>query len=521
MPLPINVTALVHGEAVESERIEFKAGWNAEEVARTLCAFAKDFQNWGGGYLVLGVESQEGRPVFPPKGLRPEQADAWQRKLLALGHTLRPAYHPISEVVEIAGKLVLVVWIPAGEMRPYEVPVSFAKGEKRTAAYIRLHANTVEARGELKSELYQLANRIPFDDRQNPNAPIDALQPTLIQSYLAEIKSDLAASALRQPLEDLGRRMQLVRGPTEAPRPLNVGLLFFTPDPSRWFPQTQIDIVHLPQGRGGDQIIERSFKGPLGTMLRDALSYLRSNVVIHYTRKVPDRAEAERYANVPYPAIEEALVNAVYHRSYEEREPIEVQITPEEITILSFPGPDAALSMDALRKGRAVARRYRNRRIGEFLKELDLTEGRGTGIPKIIRSMRANGSPAPHFQTDEDRRSFLVTLPALPKPNVPVTPPVAPPVTPPNPVPFAATMLRTILEACLEPKRPSELRAHLAINDRRHLRRVYLSPLLELGWLERTLPHSPNSPQQRYATTTAGRAWLTPHAHAETANSRE
>jgi|GEM_PF-4957252 len=124
MPLPINVTALVHGKSVESERIEFKTGWNAEEVARTLCAFANDFQNWGGGYLVLGVESQEGRPVFPPKGLRPEQADAWQRKLLELGHTLRPAYHPISEVVEIAGKIVLVVWIPAGEMRPYEVPVS-------------------------------------------------------------------------------------------------------------------------------------------------------------------------------------------------------------------------------------------------------------------------------------------------------------------------------------------------------------------------------------------------------------
>jgi len=395
-------------------------------------------------------------------------------------------------------------------MRPYEVPVSFAKGEKRTAAYIRLHANTIEAKGELKSELYQLANRIPFDDRQNPHAPIDALQPTLIQSYLAEIKSALAHDSLRQPLEELGRRMQIVRGPTEAPRPLNVGLLFFTPDPSLWFPQTQIDIVHLPQGRGGNQIIERSFKGPLGTLLRDALSYLRSNVVIHYTRKVPDRAEAERYANVPYPAIEEALVNAVYHRSYEEHEPIEVQITPEEITILSFPGPDATLSMEALRKGHAVARRYRNRRIGDFLKELDLTEGRGTGIPKIIKSMRANGSPQPRFQTDEGRRSFLVTLPTLSKPESPVAPPVASSSS----APFATAVARTILDTCLEPRRLSELRMLLSINDRRHLRRTYLNPLVELGWVERTEPHSLNSPQQRYVTTAAGRAWLASHEHA-------
>ena len=31
---------------------------------------------------------------------------------------------------------------------------------------------------------------------------------------------------------------------------------------------------------------------------------------------------------------------------------------------------------------RFLSRRYRNRRGGEFLKELEMTEGRGTGIPK-------------------------------------------------------------------------------------------------------------------------------------------
>lgn len=28
-----------------------------------------------------------------------------------------------------------------------------------------------------------------------------------------------------------------------------------------------------------------------------------------------------------------------------------------------------------------IPRRYRNRRLGEFLKELDFTEGRSTGVP--------------------------------------------------------------------------------------------------------------------------------------------
>ncbi len=37
---------------------------------------------------------------------------------------------------------------------------------------------------------------------------------------------------------------------------------------------------------------------------------------------------------------------------------------------------------------RFISRRYRNRRIGEFFKELKLTEGRSTGIPKILSAMR-------------------------------------------------------------------------------------------------------------------------------------
>ena len=57
-----------------------------------------------------------------------------------------------------------------------------------------------------------------------------------------------------------------------------------------------------------------------------------------------------------------------------------------------------------------VSRRYRNRRIGEFLKELKLTEGRSTGLPKIKRAMAKNGSPEPIFDTNPEHDYFLTTL---------------------------------------------------------------------------------------------------------------
>lgn len=54
MALPININKLLSGRVVETERLEFKEGWNPEAVLHTMCAFANDVNNWGGGYIVIG-----------------------------------------------------------------------------------------------------------------------------------------------------------------------------------------------------------------------------------------------------------------------------------------------------------------------------------------------------------------------------------------------------------------------------------------------------------------------------------
>ena len=65
MPLPINLSELLSGSLVESERLEFKAGWNPEAVWHTVCAFANDFHNLGGGYVVIGQDCDaSGQPIF-------------------------------------------------------------------------------------------------------------------------------------------------------------------------------------------------------------------------------------------------------------------------------------------------------------------------------------------------------------------------------------------------------------------------------------------------------------------------
>jgi ATP-dependent DNA helicase RecG len=89
MALPINIEDLVNGQTVEWERIEFKRGWNPEEIIHTLCAFANDLNNWGGGYVIIGIEENQGKAVLPPFGLNQGDLNAIQGEILSLAHQIR------------------------------------------------------------------------------------------------------------------------------------------------------------------------------------------------------------------------------------------------------------------------------------------------------------------------------------------------------------------------------------------------------------------------------------------------
>jgi len=68
-PLPIRLADLLTARKVESDRLELKEGWTPVPILRTICAFANDFHNYGGGYVIIGVAERDGNPVLPPKGI--------------------------------------------------------------------------------------------------------------------------------------------------------------------------------------------------------------------------------------------------------------------------------------------------------------------------------------------------------------------------------------------------------------------------------------------------------------------
>lgn len=545
MALPVNIEDLLSKRKVESERIEFKSGWNATAIYRSVCAFANDFDNLGGGYILVGVEEEEGVAKRPVKGVSTTEIDRISKQMVNFDKKIRPFYAARTSVEEIDGKYVFVIWVPSGVNRPYQVPRDIAAGKDTLSPYefyIRRGSNSVIADAETQRELFQMADHTPFDDRGNPAIRISDISATLLRDYLVRVGSKLADSMESLSVERILEQMDLLYGPSENRMVKNVAAMMFCDTPDKFFKNTQVEVVIFPEGRERNPDNMREippFRGCVPQIIRTTLEYLRNHVIQEAIIKQSDKAESLRFFNYPYQAFEEAVVNALYHRDYTQREPVEITIEPERVSILSYAGPDRSISMQAIREGKSLrSRRYRNRQLGVFLKELGLTEGRATGIPTIQLKLAQNGSLAAHIETDDERSYFLIDIPChshfsernssfvsgedkaerleqlskvIKKFLIAHYKQVEENATDacPKSVPSLSQeeewhLAAFILEQTATPHSARELMQLSSQTNRSRMVNRYLKPLIQAGLVQLTLPNSPQSSKQKYVLTPTG-----------------
>lgn len=140
MALAINIEDLLNKQKIESNRVEFKTGWNPGSIYHSVCAFANDFEDLGGGYIVVGVETNEDTGIAkrPVVGVPLEKIDGILQNMVGYNNKLSPYYMPRTSVEDIDGTQVLVIWCPAGINRPYSVPENVtAKNGSKEYLYVR------------------------------------------------------------------------------------------------------------------------------------------------------------------------------------------------------------------------------------------------------------------------------------------------------------------------------------------------------------------------------------------------
>lgn len=413
--IPLKLETLLAGRVVEQDRVEYKKGWNPNEVLRTICAFANDYSNTNGGYIVMGIDQANGRPVLPPIGIETDVLDTVQQELFQYCNLIEPRYIPRTEIVEYQGKNLLYLWCAGGDAGPYKVSkdVLAKDAEGRTKDYwIKVNSvKTVAKRDEL-FELFDKFTSVPFDDRVEHKATIDDIRRAHVEDFLRESNSALAAQIDMMSMAEILTALE-VANPTDVGIDIrNIGLLVFSDHPEKFIKYAITELVwfHSSLEEGSDDFTEMTFTGPIQKQIRDALHYIQISVITEKVVKYPDRAEADRFFTYPYGALEELLVNAQFHRLYYPCDPIQIRIYPNRIMICNAPGPDKKIDMEKFAQGKAIAVRYRNRRIGEFLQELQLSEKKSTGITKVLNALKVNGSPPPLFETDKARETFFATV---------------------------------------------------------------------------------------------------------------
>ena len=152
--LPINLDDLIHARSVESVKIEFKKTWSqpiAESVLHSICAFANDFFNLNGGYIIIGIEDKNGQPILPPHGLEGQNLDEIQKWIRGNCKRIDPEYQPVISPEICQDQQILVIWVSGGDVRPYQAPKTLNSGER--SYYVRQGSETVEARGDILTHL--------------------------------------------------------------------------------------------------------------------------------------------------------------------------------------------------------------------------------------------------------------------------------------------------------------------------------------------------------------------------------
>lgn len=282
------------------------------------------------------MEERNGRAVRPVKGLDIEKIEPIEKDMIGFNNLIKPLYVPKTSIEDVDGKKVFVIWVPGGLSRPYEVPENVTAKDKKYKEYIRYNSSSIEARGDLRTELFDLTARIPFDDMPNHDAKLSDISRSRVFDYLNKVGSKLTEEEGTKDFKELLEQMNLVAGPPEALYPRNCALMMFNDHPEKFFPYMQASITVFPKGKlnDPDNFIEvPTIYGPVDAIIDKVVGYLRTNIVKEAVAKVPGNMEAKRFFNYPYEALEEIVCNAFYHRDYREHEPVDIVIEPDFISV--------------------------------------------------------------------------------------------------------------------------------------------------------------------------------------------
>jgi ATP-dependent DNA helicase RecG len=140
----------------------------------------------------------------------------------------------------------------------------------------------------------------------------------------------------------------------------------------------------------------------------------------------------------------------------------------------------------------------KNPTIARVFKEIGFADELGSGVRNLTKYVKIYSNSTPEL-IEEDIFKIII----------PLTPQVTPHDTPHDTQHDTRDI--KILIFCQTEKSREEIQNRISVKDREYFRKFILSPLIENGFLELTIPDKPTSKNQKYKTTKKGLDYLKKH----------
>ena len=436
--------ARIRRQRSDDALVEAKAA--VRDLPKSIWGTISAFANTNGGTVILGLDERE--DFQPAEGFTESVAN---RQINALITGLNTSPQGTAKVLPVPGcrperatvdgRPVVVLDVPSLRERPdLDLPCHVTAKGIQNGSFQRVDGHDVRLSSY---EAYVLASR-RIEDRTDrepvTGTSLEDLDPRSVDRLLTELRSSSSHILDHIAEDDREAALRRLNVLTSDSVPTFAGYVTLSPYPQQELPRLVVDVSVHPstqKAQEGDvRFLDRQVcDGPIPLMVEDAVSAVARNL---RRRRMTKGALAEDVLEIPEDVLREAITNAVMHRDYSahaQGQTVAVDIYQDRVEI-GNPG--------GLYGGRTVANRdegipvSRNKVLANLLRSVPRPYGRGvvaeaagTGVPRMIGSMRQQGLPAPDYEAttidrvtvklsrfgllDPDVRAWLDSLPGGPR----------------------------------------------------------------------------------------------------------
>lgn len=353
------------------------------------------FSNTKGGRIIIGVEDKTGDIIGVDTKM-----DIEEYVMNVAAQNCEPIISPMIELHSFKDKLVVIIDVPAGVLKPYHLKNKTVQ----ESTYIRIGSTNRSADKNHIQQLLREAVNESFDRSLAPNTTANDLDLSKVEKYqelkharLGTPKENISASFLKK----IG-----IKNDAAVSSPVTVGgLLLFgrSPQGIHNLSRAYIKIGRFNGKDVGDIIDHDVLEGTLDEQIENAVQFVRKHMFVSGKISGLKRDDRPTY---PLAAIREVVTNAVIHRDYSRAssEAIMLRIFDDRIEAES-PG---LLPIGVRVENLGQAQNTRNPLVARSMFDMNYFDEWGQGINRIIRSCHENDNPAPRFE--EKDSTFMVTI---------------------------------------------------------------------------------------------------------------